>query len=160
MLKKARMLLIGMILGAAIAVAIGWHILPGMLIQTETSGLTFDETVRQIESQALKRGWMVPKIYDMQYSLQTAGHPEMTRMKVLSLCQPDQAYKILDDDQNKKVASMMPCRIGVFEAADGNVYISRMNLALMSRMFGGTIEDVMTRVDTEEELILVDIIEK
>ena len=100
---------------------------------------------------------MVPKIYDMQYNLQTAGHADMTRMKVVSLCHPDYAYNILNDDVNKKVASMMPCRIGVFEAADGKVYITRMNMGLLSRMFGGKIEDVMTRVQTEEDLILADI---
>lgn len=160
MYKKLRLILIGVLLGAAVALAVGWHILPDLMIKTEASNHNFDDTVKKIESKALKRGWMVPKIYDMQYSLQLAGHDDMSRLKVISLCLPDQAYSILSDDYNKKISSMMPCRVGVFEAADGKVYITRMNLDLISRMFGGKIEDVLTRVDTEEDLLLEDIAAK
>jgi len=81
----------------------------------------------------------------------------MRRMKVISLCLPDLAYSVLRDDYNKRMSSMMPCRVGVYEAADGNVYITRMNLDLMSRMFGGKVEDVLARVDTEQDLLLEDI---
>jgi uncharacterized protein (DUF302 family) len=160
MYKKLRLILIGVLLGAAVALAVGWHVLPGLMIKTEASNHNFDDTVAKIESEAVKRGWIVPEIYDMQYGLQTAGHDDMRRMKVISLCLPDQAYSILRDDYNKRMSSIMPCRVGVFEAADGKVYITRMNLDLMSRMFGGKVEDVLTRVDTEQDLLLEDIAAK
>ena len=52
----------------------------------------------------------------------------------------------------------MPCRVGVYETKDGQVYISEMNIRLMSKMFGGIIEKVMGRVAEEEEEMLKDII--
>ena len=70
------------------------------------------------------------------------------------MCQPDHAHKILSDDRNKKVSSMMPCRIGVFEDHMGKTYLSRMNIGLMSKMFGGTIELVMGTVAKEEHSML------
>ncbi len=54
----------------------------------------------------------------------------------------------------------MPCRFGVYETKDGQVYISGMNIGLMSKMFGGIIEEVMGRVTEEEKEMLKDIIEE
>jgi uncharacterized protein (DUF302 family) len=73
---------------------------------------------------------------------------------ILSICQPEHAYRILQDDANKKVTAVMPCRIGVYEAKDGQVHIAELNVGLVGRMFGGTIADVMAKVASEERQIL------
>jgi len=52
---------------------------------------------------------------------------------------------------------MMPCRIGIYEA-DGEVYVTRLNIGLMSKMFGGSIADVMGKVSDEEHRMLSAII--
>lgn len=149
---------VGLVVGGIIAGATIWLAMPGMMLHVSQSSLSFDDTVSTIESRAVAAGWQVPKIYDLQTSLINAGKSDMTRLKVISLCQPDHAYAILSDDANKAVSAMMPCRIGVYETADGSVRIAQMNIGLMSKIFGGTIQEVMGKVSEEEADILGDII--
>ena len=78
----------------------------------------------------------------------------MTPVKILSVCQPDDAHKILSEDENKMVTAIMPCRIGVYQTGDGKTYVSTMNIGLMSKMFGGTIAEVMGGVAAKEQQIM------
>ena len=73
---------------------------------------------------------------------------------VIELCQPKHAGKILKRDENRKVTSLMPCRVSVYETSDGNVVVSRMNSGLVSKLFGGEIAEVMTDASEETEEIL------
>ena len=66
----------------------------------------------------------------------------------------------MKDDTDKKVTAIMPCRIGVYETVDGRVFISEMNMGLMSKMFGGTIAEVMGGVAEEEKEMLRDIVQE
>ncbi|MEZ5358229.1 MAG: DUF302 domain-containing protein [Candidatus Zixiibacteriota bacterium] len=150
--------IIGLIVGAALVALTVWFVLPNKMLHISESNLSLEETVAKIEQETLAAGWKVPKIYDLQKTLQESGYEQMTKMKILSICQPDHAFAILEDDENKMVAAMMPCRIGVYETADGTVKIAQMNIGLMSKMFGGTIEKVMGKVAAEEEQILKGII--
>jgi uncharacterized protein (DUF302 family) len=136
------------------AVILAVIFMPSMMVEVERSKLSFDDTVNTIQEKALANDWQVPKIYDIQASLMKSGYQDMTKLKILSMCQPDHAYGILSDDANKMVSSMMPCRIGVFENKDGEVFISRMNIGLMSKLFGGKIETVMGKVADEENRML------
>jgi uncharacterized protein (DUF302 family) len=50
---------------------------------------------------------------------------------------------------------MMPCQISVWERDDKKVMISKMNLKLMGKMFGGVIADVMSgKVSSDEARML------
>ena len=144
----------GLVLGLAGGVFAVWNIMPSQMLTVHESALDFDQTVATIETRATEAGWQVPKIYNLQQSLIKAGHSDMTRLSVISLCQPDHAYNILSDDDNKRVAAMMPCRIGIYETADGAVRVVGMNMGLMSKMFGGAIEEVMGKVSSEEAAML------
>ena len=73
---------------------------------------------------------------------------------VIELCKPDHAYKILRDDEYRLVSSMMPCRVAVYQKADGSTVISRMNTGLLSRVFDKTIRDVMAQASQETNKIL------
>lgn len=148
----------GLVVGAIVMGVVMWMAMPGLMLNVSMSNLDFEETVSAIEQAAVEQGWMVPKVYDIQKSLQNAGHSDMTRVKVISICQPHHAYDILEDDGNKKVTAIMPCRIGIYEDQSGQVYVSEMNIELMSRMFGGTIAEVMGGVAAEEEEIFKGII--
>jgi uncharacterized protein (DUF302 family) len=61
----------------------------------------------------------------------------------MNVCNPRYASAILTDDANRGVTAFMPLAIGVFEDERGQVWISKLNVALLGRMFGGTIADVM-----------------
>jgi uncharacterized protein (DUF302 family) len=144
----------GLILGIALTGFIIAFSMPRMMLTVHKSRLGFDETVATIENSAIEQGWKVPKIYDIQKSLVEAGHTEMGRLTILSLCQPDHAYEILKEDSRKKVSAIMPCRLAVYEVKGGKVYVAGLNVRLMSKMFGGVIEEVMGNVDKEEKEIL------
>jgi uncharacterized protein (DUF302 family) len=147
----------GLVVGAIVMGVVMWMAMPGLMLNVNRSNLDFEETVSTIERAAVDQGWMVPKVYDIQKSLRNAGHSDMTRVKVIPICQPHHAYDILEDD-GKKVTAIMPCRIGIYEDQSGQVYVSEMNTELMSKMFGGTIAEVMGGVAAEEEEILKGII--
>ena len=144
----------GLVIGIALTAVMIVFSMPKMMINVHKSSLDFDQTVTTIEASFKQAGWKVPKTYDLQKSLLDAGQGDVGRVKVLSVCAPEHAHEILKDFGNRKVTAMMPCRIGVFEDSKGNVYISEMNVGLMSKMFGGVIEKTMGKVADEEKAIL------
>ena len=107
------------------------------------SGLGFEETVEAVTEAAEGQGWHVLRVNDLQRTYQEAGHPDMTKVQTVELCNPDGAVRILSEDGNKRLAAMLPIQLAVYETHSGDVRVSGMNLGLMSRMFGGVIEQVM-----------------
>jgi hypothetical protein len=69
-----------------------------------------------------------------------------------TLCTED-----IGNDEDKKVTTMMPLGIGMYETSAGQVYISTMNIGIMGIMFGGTIADVMGDAGEDIEEMLEDI---
>ncbi len=148
--------LLGGVLISGIAV---WTLLPSMMLSVHPSRFPFTETVATLQETAAARGWAVPKVYNIQKSLQNAGFADMTPVQILSICQPAQAHRVLREDRNKRVTAVMPCRIGVYEAADGRTYVASMNIGLLGRMFGGTVAEVMGKVAEDEAQILASVVE-
>jgi uncharacterized protein (DUF302 family) len=157
-MKTSTALVTGLLAGMVMTGAATWVLMPKLMINTHESRLGFDETVAALQTAATDKKWVVPKIYDLQASLKKAGYADMTRLSILSLCQPEYAYNILKNDADKRVTAVMPCRIGVYETQDGKVMISGMNMGLMSKMFGGNIAKVMGGVATEEAEMLANIV--
>lgn len=157
--KNIIQIAIGFIGGMIIMTIIFWLIMPGLMLNVYKSNLNFEETVAAINSAAINQGWKVPKIYDIQKSLQSAGHEDMTRVKIISICNPHHAYNVLKFDENKKITAIMPCRVGIYEKKDGQVYLSEMNIGFVSKMFGGTIAEVMSQVADEQHDLIKEIIE-
>ena len=150
----------GFIIGVICSAIAAWILMPKLMLTVRESKFDVEKTVAEIKSAAEKNGWQVPKIYNIQASLQKAGYKDATPVKIMSLCQPDHAYKILKDNEDRKVSAIMPCRIGIFKADDGKTYISGMNMGLMGKMFGGTIAKVIACVSEEEHRILKNVIKK
>jgi uncharacterized protein (DUF302 family) len=150
--------ILGIVVGAVGMGILVWKQMPSMMLIVHESKLPFEETVSAIEESAKTHGWNVPKIYDIQKSVEKEGHDDLGPVKIISLCQPHHAYRILKHDEHKKVSAIMPCRIGVFAADDGAVHIAEMNMSLMSKLFGGLIAEIMGGVASEEKAILADIV--
>lgn len=149
----------GLVAGIAITALLISFSLPKMMIEVHSSNKSFDATVTAIETQYQASNWKVPKIYDLQKSLLDAGQEDVGRVKVISVCAPEHAYNLLKHDRYKKISAMMPCRLGVYEDEDGKVFITSMNSALLSKMFGGVIEKTMTKVSKDQKEILKKILE-
>ncbi len=150
-------LIFGFVLGIIVTGIAVWKLMPGLMLVTHESKLSFDETVETFIQHAQEMGWQVPKVYELQNSLAKAGH-DIPPLKVVSLCQPHYAYQVLAKDENKRISAIMPCRIGIYQTSDGKVYISEMNIPLMSKMFGPVVAKAMESVSAEEDAMLKGIV--
>lgn len=148
----------GLLAGMVGAAVLFWSLMPRLMLTVHDSKLGFDDTVAAIQSSAEAHGWKCPKVYDVQKTINGSGY-DLGRITILSLCQPDHAYRILEDDSNKQVTAVMPCRMGVYETRDGRVRVAELNVGLMGKMFGGTIAEVMGQVAEEEQMILASVVQ-
>ncbi len=150
----------GVIVGIILSGAALFYFMPRMMLVVRESKFDVDKTVAEIQKAAAKNGWQVPKVYDIQASLKNAGYKDLPPVKIMSLCQPDHAHNILKENADRKVTAIMPCRIGIYQDNNGKVYISGMNMGLMSKVFGGNIAKVIAYVTEEEHKILKNVIKE
>ncbi len=151
MASKAGIFIAGAVVGALLMGVFVYLALPGMMLKVHRSALDFESTVTSIESAAESHEWKVPGVFDIQASLASAGHAEMTRMKVVSLCQPHYAYSLLQHDENKPVSGLMPCRVAVYETAGGEVCISALDTGRLGNLFGAHVAVVLGTIEEEQE---------
>jgi len=134
--------------------------MPSLMIVTRKIKLEFDETIAALEKQIPKHGWVISgdQPIDMNKSMAKHGVTFKPRVKLLKLCKAEYAKSILTTDRH--VSTMMPCTFSVWDGDDGKVYLSKMNMALMAKMFGGNIAKVMgKKVVHDEEKILQGLLE-
>lgn len=123
------------------------------VILERESKLSFTETVERIQNEALAIGWKVTIVHDLQATMKKNG-ADVLPVKVIELCQPKLALKILQDDAARSASAMMPCRVSVYEKADGKTYISVMNSEDLSQSLSGTMATVMTAATKEIETLI------
>jgi uncharacterized protein (DUF302 family) len=133
--------LIGLVAGVLLTgAAVVWG-MPKMMIVTQESELGFDETVAALEKGIPENGWVVSTVMDMNKSMAKHGVEFGPRVKLVKLCKPEYAKSVLTTDRH--VSTLMPCTLAVWEGDDGKVHLSKMNMPLMAKMFGGNIAKVM-----------------
>jgi len=120
-----------------------------MFIENE-SKYGFNETVDKINAELLKNDWRISATHDLQETMKK-NDKVVLPVKVIETCKPSHSYKILVLDDERVAASMMPCRISVYEKSDGKTYISRMNAKILAKQIGGIIDEVMTDAFVEIE---------
>jgi uncharacterized protein (DUF302 family) len=148
------------IISGAIAGAIVVTVLfkPQMMLENE-SRYDFETTLTTIEQSATAAGWSIPATHDLQKSLAKAGM-EVNQVKVVALCKPDHAVKILSGDNERIYSNMMPCRIAVYTKLDGKTYISRLNIPGVAKGMPANVKSVMRGAYKDVEEILSGILVK
>ncbi len=131
-----------------------WLTMPSMMIKIHRSRFhSVDQACQELKKAIEQAGWNCPAIRDMNQTLTKHGVTLVRPVRIVELCQPHYAQKVLTT--NPEVSTLVPCAFGVYKAADGHGYISRMNTGLMGKMFDGVIAEVMGKhVAKEEEKIL------
>lgn len=121
-----------------------------MFFESE-SKFGFDETVEKLSNIIVEGGWRVTHTHDLKETMRKNSF-EVHPVKVIELCNPKYAYRLLSVDELRIFSNMMPCRISVYEKVDGKTYVSRMNSALFASQIGGVVEEVMSGAyrDAEE----------
>lgn len=146
--------ILGLVIGIALTFVVMYKAAPGMmLIEDESKFTTFEETVSTFEQSVLDHNWKIPTIHDLQKTMAKFGR-DVKKVKVFELCHPDHAGRILEKSDERVVSSLMPCRVAIYEKADGKVYISRMNSGLMASTMKGIIPEVMKEAAVQNEEIL------
>lgn len=110
----------------------------------------FDETINRLSEIVPENGWKVIQILDLQETMRKNGK-EVLPVKVMELCKPDYAYRLLSDDALRIYANMMPCRISIYQKTDGQTYVSRMNSEMLAAQIGGVVQEVMSGAFTDAE---------
>ncbi len=98
--------ILGGIIGAVLTVLVVRMVTPSMMIITEQSGMSFDETVAELKKSI---------------------------------------YKETVQKSDTWVSTMVPCIISVREDKNGTVYISRVNMKLMAKMFDPEVSDILSK---------------
>jgi uncharacterized protein (DUF302 family) len=128
------------------------HATENMLVES-ISKFDFSVTIEKLNAIVTASGWKIPAVHDLQNTIRNFGK-EILPIKVLEICHPKHSGRLLELDNERVVSTFMPCRISVYEKSDGKVYISRLNGALLSKSFGGIVEEVMSLANNEmEEMI-------
>ena len=149
--------LIGIIFGGAVIGAILFFSSPKMMMKENKSNYDFETTVEKLEKSIEKAGWKIPHVNDLQATMKKFGK-DVRQVQVYEICHPDHAYKILNQDDERIVSSLMPCRVAIYEKSDGSVYLSRMNAGLLSKPMSPIIRNTMSTAADETEEIINDII--
>ncbi len=144
--------LVGFVVGILLTGVVVWKMAPGMMIIESHSKLGFDDTVQAVQDNAAAQDWIVPNVMRLDRSVAKHGF-DVRPVAVIELCRPDLAATILAEDDARLVSSLMPCRVAVYETSNGDVILSRMNTALMSKMFGGLVTEMMSEATAQTEQI-------
>ncbi len=116
----------------------------------------FEETINQITKLVPENEWKVIQILDLQETMRKNGK-DVLSVKVLEICKPDYAYRLLSEDSLRIYSNMLPCRVSVYEKTDGETYISRMNSEMFASQIGGVMQEVMSKAFDEVEAIVKEI---
>jgi len=143
----------GIVIGIVLTLVVIRMFAARLMIRREVVTLTQDGAVEAMLEAAVARGWSVPTVHHLHESSREAGQ-EIPAATVIELCRPDYAAGLLESDDARAVCAMLPCRLAVYETTSGAVVISRMNVALMGRLFGGVAQRVMTRASSASEEIV------
>lgn len=151
--------LLGGIAGFLLCGVVVFMTIPSLMFVTAESTLGFDGTVASLQERITRQGWVVSNVIDMNKSMAKHGVDFQPRVSLVKLCKPEYAKSVLSTD--RYVSCMMPCTMSVWEGDHGKVYLTRMNMALMAKMFGGNISKVMgCGVVRDEEKILEGLLKK
>jgi uncharacterized protein (DUF302 family) len=148
----------GLALGVALALA---GIVVGMrslMVLHYDSPRGFDETVLAVESAAKAAGWATPGTMNLNKSMAKHGVNFKPRVRLVRLCKAPYAAKVLGGARH--MATMMPCRIAVYETDEGKVKIAKLNTGLLGKVFGGVVAEIMGgKVAADEEKILATVLQ-
>jgi uncharacterized protein (DUF302 family) len=115
-----------------------------------------DETVARIQHNivANKNGWALSGLRNPASAVQADGGNTLPVIMV-EACSTAYSKPILNEDSVRYLSILMPCKISVYKKNDGKVYIATMNAALMGKMFGPLVGDVMGKVAVDQQSFIV-----
>ncbi len=118
----------------------------------------FDETMSKLQEHITEADWRVIHMHDLKETMRKNGF-EVMDIKVIELCMPKYAQRLLSKGDYRLYANMLPCRIAVYKKEDGKTYVSQINMSLLASQIGGEVENVMTKAYDDIQMIIENILE-
>lgn len=92
--------------------------------QVTESSKSVEQATADLQEAVKKHGFGVLHIYDLKATLKEKGAPIENECRVLEVCNPQQAQKVLTSDMSMNMA--LPCRVSVYEQ-DGRTRIGLLS---------------------------------
>lgn len=149
-------ILISALGGAVLFGAIMVYVMRSYMIVAYRMHASYETVCANIEK-AVKSvsGWGHPLVdWDFHGAVsKTHSFKTLSKKRIFFVCKAEYANGIVDKFPH--MGAMMPCAWAIYETRKGEVFLSKMNIALMSKMFMGNIIGVnMGKVAKEEHLML------
>lgn len=151
--------IVALLAGSLITGVAGFYALPSLMVQEDQSPHDFETTTALFEQEIEDSGWSLVTTHDMQKTMEKHGYEDVDQIKIYELCNAGHASEILTRSDERIVSPMMPCRVAIYEKADGNTYINRMNSGLIAKPFGGVVSGVMQEAAAETEVVIEAVLE-
>ena len=146
-------LIIGVVAGILITIVAVVMTMRSQMVVPERSSKSFDATCEAIEQVVPENeDWSFPmESFDMSAKLAAKGGlpDNIKRIRLYFMCNPKIAKPVLG--ANPKLSAIMPCSWAVYELSDGSVWVSHMNISMMSKMMGGVVGEKMGEVAAVDE---------
>jgi len=126
--------------------------MPALFLE-DTSPKPLVATTKAFRAAVEEAGWSILGVTNMAGILSERGftlHPVL----VFDACSGRYSSDLLSRDETRFVASMIPCRVAIYQTSTGKVIISRMNSVAMGGMVGGHAGDIIRKSGEEMELII------
>jgi len=94
----------------------------------------FDEAILKVTDELKKEGFGILTEIDVQATLKKKIDVDFRRYKILGACNPPNAYKALQAEEN--IGVLLPCNVVVQEKEDGRIQISAVNPAESMKAVG------------------------
>jgi uncharacterized protein (DUF302 family) len=118
------------------------------LIIEQLSPYNVATTVEKLIEAATKKDWQNPAVHNLQQSLAKSGK-EVRPVQVIEICKPEYSGKMLEKSDERIASIMMPCRISVYEKADGKTYVSLLNMESMAAEMPASIAEAVKGASDE-----------
>lgn len=142
-----------MIAGAGIFSLGVWSFLQKQLIVQKECFMPYETAVREFPARAVSLRWSVRSV--------PCGLPSPVkgkRIAVFEICSREYAGRILAEEDSRKTAAVLPCKIAIYES-QGKVWISSLNGNIISMLAGGICRDTFVRhILPEQKLMLFDLL--
>ena len=149
--------LVGLAAGAALALVVVVGTLRTKMIVATELPLKFEDAERRIVEKVpnVVPGWGMPiPELDFVAALAKRGHKAqgIRRAKIFFLCNPAYASQVVGAEA--RMIGMMPCHWALYETDAGKVFLSKLNIPMMSKLLGGPVGAAMARVGSDEQQII------
>jgi uncharacterized protein (DUF302 family) len=132
--------------------------MPQLFIES-TSGKGLQETLAAFEDEVKAASWSILHVHHMDRVLKAKGY-DMQPVAIYEVCSGKYSAKILTNDADRYVSSLIPCRVAIYQTTKGEVIISRMNTAVMSAMLTPSVAEVVQASAGDMEAIIAKVLAK